>query len=296
MQRRTFLTGAGAALTGAGTSLAAAASPWTSRLGIMCQLASSEAPARKVLAAARQAGFRSVQVNFPWNQVDAVYLRGLPSWLKAAQLRCDVLSAYVNCLQPTSILMSTREQDFARAINYAAEIGAGRVVAWTGSHVPDLMKSDPRNFSPAAVDPILRFLEPFVERLDKLRVKLALETYITLACPDAASLRKLLDRLPTCVGAVMDPPNLTPPTRYPQRDEALVEMFATLHGRIAVVHMKDFRLKDTGDYDLPGPLDGAMNYKLFVAQLASVPAEVPIIAEHLAPAQYAEARRRLLQL
>ncbi len=98
------------------------------------------------------------------------------------------------------------------------------------------------------------------------------------------------------VGAVLDPPNLTPPSRYEQRDTVLAEMCATLENRIAVVHMKDFRLNASGGYDLPGPLMGEMNYALFLQQVGSIPAGVPVIAEHLEPSQFAEARRRLLAL
>ncbi len=277
-------------------ALAQARNILSTRLGIMCQLTASEEVSRKTLAAARLAGFRRIQVNFPWNRVDSGYLKALPSWIRSEDLQCDVLSAYVNCLHPETVLMATRREDFAAAIHYAADVGAHRLVAWTGSFLPDLMKLDQRNFAPGAKDAIVSFLEPWLQKLERAKLTLALETYITLACPDAPSLRKLLDRLPPFVGAVLDPPNLTPPSRYEQRDTVLAEMCATLENRIAVVHMKDFRLNASGGYDLPGPLMGEMNYALFLQQVGSIPAGVPVIAEHLEPSQFAEARRRLLAL
>lgn len=289
MTRRTFLAGTVAAASAAG------ASDWAERVGIMCQLSEAETPSRRTLGAAREAGFRTIQVNSPWTRVDDRYLAALPGWIRAEGLRCAVLSAYVNCVAPDVILMGTRRADFARAIDYAAEVGARRLVAWSGSYLPDLMKADDRNFSAEAQDAIVRFLEPFVTRLESARLTLALETYITIACPDAGSLRRLLDRLPPCVGGVLDPPNLTPVARYAERDIVLRDMVRTLEGRIAVVHMKDFRLRADGlGYDLPGPQMGAMNYPLFAELIRSLPADVPAIAEHLQPGQFAEARRRLL--
>lgn len=289
MNRRAFLMGAAAGVA----APAAPAVDWPSRLGIMCHLTAEEAASRKTLAAARAAGFRRIQVNFPWNRVDAAYLKAVPGWIRAEELRCDALSVYVNCAQPETLLMGTRREDFARALETAGELGATRLVAWTGSYSTNLMAADSRNFAAGAADGIVRFVEPYVKRLEAARLTLALESYITLVCPDAPSLRQVLDRLPPVVGAVLDPPNLTPPVRYAARDQVLREMLHTLKGRIAIVHMKDFRL--SGDkYALPGPLQGEMNYPLFLREVGQLAAHIPVIAEHLQPAQFAEARRQLL--
>ncbi len=267
------------------------------RLGILCQLGASADSAHKALDAARSAGFRRVMVNFSWTAVDEPFLRGLPTWLRDAGLQCDALGAYVNCVEPGAVLMGTRAEDFARAIRYAPELGCLRLVAWTGSHQTDLMKPDPRNNTPESEDAILRFLQPHLPSLEKAKLTLALESYITLTCPDAPSLARLLKRLPHNVGAVMDPPNLTPIARYPQRDAVLEEMFQQLRGRIAVVHLKDFRLAPNGhSYQLPGPLAGEMNYPLYARLLKNLPAGIPIAAEHLKPEEFSAARQKLLPL
>jgi len=143
----------------------------------------------------------------------------------------------------------------------------------------------------------VRFLEPFLPKLEQANLTLALETYITLVCPDAPSLRRLLDRLPKCIGAVLDPPNLTPVSQYRERDQALHEMARLLRNRVAVVHLKDFRLASDGaTYQLPGPLDGEMNYPLYAKEILALPGAPPIIAEHLSPAQFSDARKRLAQV
>jgi hypothetical protein len=72
-------------------------------------------------------------------------------------------------------------------------------------------------------------------------------------------------------------------------------MVATLRGRIAIVHMKDFRLNLVGNgYVLPGPLEGEMNYSLFLKEVLIVPVGVPLIAEHVVPSHFADTRSRLL--
>jgi hypothetical protein len=86
------------------------APPAEDRLGVMCQLPPDEAGARKVLGAARDAGFRRVQINFPWTRVAADYLRSLPSWLKDANLAAGVLSA-----PETSTAPSTTHRKWERA-------------------------------------------------------------------------------------------------------------------------------------------------------------------------------------
>jgi sugar phosphate isomerase/epimerase len=291
MTRRGFLERLGAA------AVAASTTNWADRLGIMCRLGASETPAREALAAARQAGFRRVQIFFPWDKIDAAFLKALPSWLRAEDLHCEVLSAYVNCLRPATVLMSARAEDFPRALDYAGELGCRRLAAWTGGYATGLMQADPRNFAPDAEEAILRFFAPHLGRLEKAGLEVALESYITLACPDAPSLRRLLDRLPAAVGAVLDPPNLTPLSRYAERDRVLREMVRLLSGRIAVVHLKDFKLaRDGKTYDLPGPLGGEMNYRLFAGQIRALPESAPVIAEHVGPKEFAQTRRRLLPL
>lgn len=95
----------------------------------------------------------------------------------------------------------------------------------------------------------------------------------------------------------MDPPNLTPVARCGDRDEAMKEMVATLGNRVAVVHLKDFRLKADGQsYDLPGPLGGVMNYPLYLKLVRGLREGVPVVAEHIGPAEFAETRRRLLAM
>ena len=265
------------------------------RLGIVCQFEPEEEATRKVLAAARQAGFRRAQVHFPWDRATGGFLRGLRGWLAAEDVRADVVSAYVNCAVPENVLMGARAGDLERAIELAASLGASRLVAWTGGYGSGLMTADERNNQPAATDAICRFIEPRLKQLEANQLILALETYITLVCPDAPALRRLLDRLPPFIKAVLEPPNLTPLERYSQRDEALREMVQVLAGRIGVVHPKDFRLAAGGrKYDLPGPLAGEMNYPLYFDQIRTLPDDIPWIAEHLPPGEFTDAHARIV--
>ncbi len=288
LTRRSFLASATA-----GALYGAAWDP--TRLGISCLLGTTEGSVRKVLSAAREAGFTRAQIQFPWTKVSEDFIRSLPAWLAGEGIEAEVLGAHVNCCAPENVIMDCRRQDFARAIEVAGTLGSRRLVAWTGGYGAGLMQPDPRNFTREAEDNICRFLEPYTNKIEQARLRLALETYITLACPDAPSLARLLKRLPKSVGAVLDPPNLTPVARYPQRDEALREMLRLLKSRVAVVHLKDFRLAADGQsYQLPGPLKGEMNYPMFARGILSLADDTPIIAEHLAPSEFATARRELL--
>jgi sugar phosphate isomerase/epimerase len=290
LTRRSFLAGGVAA-----ASLRAA--PVAERLGIAIQLTTDETASRNLLRTVREAGYTRAQLQFPWSTVGDDFLGALPRWLKEEGVVGDVVGAYVNCASPSNVLMDCRRRDLIRAIDFAGFIGAHIIVAWTGGYGKGLMTSDPRNFTREAEDAICRFLEPYHIRIENARLKLALETYITLVCPDAPSLARLLKRLPKSTGAVLDPPNLTPIARYGQRDRALKQMFSELGNRIALVHFKDFRLAPDGaSYQLPGPLKGEMNYRLFAEQVAKLPEETPLIAEHLKPPEFAAARKELLPL
>lgn len=288
--RREFLKGSAAML------LASPHQKWDGgRLGIMCQVGTDEASTRTVLAAAAAAGFSRGQINFPWAKADPRYLSSLPSWLKAEGLKVDALGAYVNCCHPETDMNQCGPAEFAKAIEYAATAGCRRLVAWTGGYSTRLHEPEPRNQQPAAVDAVVRFVERYVSRLEDARLTLALEQYINMVCPDAGTLAALLRRLPTCVTAVLDPPNLTPVRLFSQRDQVLVEMMAILRDRIGVVHLKDFRpAPGAKRYDLPGPMGGEMNYPLFTRQILDLPETVPLVVEHIKPEQFAETRRKLL--
>jgi sugar phosphate isomerase/epimerase len=292
LTRRSFLA------TVAAASAARGGGAWNpDRLGIACGFGTTEASVHAPLAAARQAGFTRAQIQIPWAKVGDEYVKSVPAWLASEGVRAEVVGAYVNCAVPGNVLMDCRAQDFSRAIDLASSLGARGLAAWTGGYGRGLMTTDLRNFAPAAGDAICRFLDPFLKRLEQAHMALALESYITLVCPDAPSLARLLKRLPKCVGAVLDPPNLTPVARYGQRDEVLRAMLKQLRHRTAVVHLKDFRLAKNGtSYDLPGPLGGEMNYRLFIDGILGLPGHPPIIAEHLKPADFAAARRSLLPL
>jgi len=287
--RRSFLAGAAAVSLRAATL--------AERLGVVCQVSADEAASRATLRAAREAGFTRVQLQFSWVKADDAFLRALPGWLKQEGLAAEVVGAYVNCVSPSNVLMDCRRQDLIRAIDFAGFMGAHRIVAWTGGYGKGLMTPDPRNWTREAEDAICRFLEPYHPRIENARLMLALETYITLACPDAPSLARLLKRLPKTTGAVLDPPNMTPIARYAQRDKVLKDMFGELKNRIALVHFKDFRLDAGGQsYQLPGPLKGETNYRLFAELVAKLPPQTPLIAEHLNPSEFAAARSQLLPL
>lgn len=156
------------------------------------------------------------------------------------------------------------------------------------------MTSDARNSKADAADAVVRFLDKRLKRIADRGLVVALENYVTLVCPDARSLRGLLDRLPPFITAVLDPPNLTPLDRYRTRDAELRAMFEILDGRIGIVHMKDFRLlSGANSYQLPGPLKGVMNYDLFVELVRRLPSDIPVIAEHVGPGEFASTRREL---
>jgi sugar phosphate isomerase/epimerase len=293
--RRSFLQSL--AVSASAAAARARAGRWTERMGIMCQLGASEKTAREVLSAAREAGFHRAQINFAWDRVDAGFIRGVPGWVRDSGLRIEAVGAYVNWAAPEVVIMNTRVEDFARAMDLAGELESGRLVSWTGSHTAGLMTPDERNFTPAAEAALARNLEPHVKQLERRRLKLALETYVTLVCPDGPSLRRLLNRLPATVGAVFDPPNMTPVARFAEREQVLAEMVSALKGRVIVVHLKDFRLAADGkSYQLPGPLGGDTDYRKLAKVVNSLDAAIPVIIEHVGPKEFRDIRTRVLEV
>src|SRR5947208_2694990 len=145
ISRRSLLRNAVVAIPPIGPASARVGKFSAERLGIMCNLGPDESSARKVLAAARAAGYQRAQIRFPWTRVSAAYLKALPQWVKAEGLQADALGAYVNCCRPEVILTDCRAGDLPRAIEFAGTLGARRLVAWTGGYGTSLATPDPRN-------------------------------------------------------------------------------------------------------------------------------------------------------
>ena len=156
-------------------------------------------------------------------------------------------------------------------------IAGGRGEKWDGP--------DPDNYSDAAFDLIVETVREIIDAVRPSRAAYTLET-MPWVPPDSpasyADLIKAIDR--PAFGVHLDPVNMiNSPRRYYGSGAFLRECFATLGPHIRSVHAKDVTMTEefTCHISECRPGLGGLDYRTFLTEMAKLPADMPIMLEHL---------------
>jgi sugar phosphate isomerase/epimerase len=176
----------------------------------------------------------------------------------------------------------------------AEQIGAVCCVNIAGSRGEVWDGPDAANDSAETFDRIVQTVQEIIDAVKPTRTVYALETmpWIAPDSPDSyLALLKAIDR--RAFGVHLDPANLiNSPSRYFHNDKLLRECFEKLGPHICACHAKDIRIssKLTLHLDECAPGEGALDYRVYLSELAALKADVPITLEHLqTESQYAKA-------
>lgn len=165
-------------------------------------------------------------------------------------------------------------------------IAGARGRKWDGPH--------PDNFSPATFDMIVQTVRRIIDEVKPTRTFYTLET-MPWIFPDSADsyldLVKAIDRKAFAVH--LDPANLlNSPRRYFDNAKLIRECFEKLGPYIQSCHGKDMTLSDKlmVHLDECRPGTGAMDYTVYLTELAKLPPDTPLMLEHLPnEAEYTQA-------
>jgi len=156
-------------------------------------------------------------------------------------------------------------------------IAGGRGAKWDGP--------DPDNYSDATFDLIVETVREIIDAVKPTGTTYTLET-MPWVPPDSpasyADLVKAIDR--PGFGVHLDPVNMiNGPRRYYGSAAFLRECFAALGPHIRSVHAKDVTMTDefTCHISECRPGAGGMDYRTFLTEMARLPADMPIMLEHL---------------
>ena len=134
-----------------------------------------------------------------------------------------------------------------------------------------------------------RIVETVREIVDTVQPERALYTLETMPWMYPDSPQSYLDLIETIdrksVGVHLDPVNMiNSPRRYFQNAEFLFQCFSLLGDRIVGVHAKDILLRPnlTVHLDEVRPGLGGLDYRVFLEELHKLPADTPLMLEHLA--------------
>ena len=212
-----------------------------------------KAPLEERLAIANEQGFAcghlalaKVISEYPVN--DGALTPGFALYLKKLfaknELDVAVLGCYLNLANPNEESLAKIKRRYLTNIRFASLLGAGVVGTETGA-VNEEYKFEERNHSDEALDIFIRNVRPVVEYAEKMGVILAIEPVAKHIVCNPKRARRVLDEIASPnLQIIFDPVNLLDHSNYQNREEIFAEAIDLLGEDIAMVHIKDFVVKD----------------------------------------------------
>ena len=212
-----------------------------------------QAPLKERLKITKEQGFACAHVALPMvlpevSTADDAYTPGFAMYIKRLfaenGLDIAVLGCYLNLATPDEEALKATTHRYMAHIRLASLMGAGVVGTETGAPNADYHFEE-RCHTQEALDIFIKNVEPVVRYAEKMGVILAIEpVYRHIVCNPKRA-REMLDRLASPnVQIIFDPVNLLEVCNYKQRDEIFAEAIDLLGDEIAVVHIKDFVIKE----------------------------------------------------
>ena len=161
---------------------------------------------------------------------------------RKAGVQIAVLGCYVNIVDTDPLKRAQALAEFGTHLRLARDFGASLVGTETGS-VGQGYTID--NFTEEAFQEVITSVSTMVEEAERFGVTVGIEAGLHHPLYTASLTRRLLDAIPSNnLQVILDCANLMSPTNYLQQETIIAEALELLANRIAVIHLKDFIVKD----------------------------------------------------
>jgi sugar phosphate isomerase/epimerase len=244
------------------------------RLGIFAKTFPGSDP-DAVIAAARRAGYRSVQYNMACSGLPSMPDEIAPEMAQAVAgaaeahgVAITAVSSTYNMIHPDPAIRA----DGMRRLGVLAEacfaMRTDLVTLCTGTRDPDdQWRAHPDNQAPEAWRDLLIEMEKAVALAERHDVRLGIEPELANVVDSAAKARSLIEEIasPRLV-VVLDPANLFEEVPLPRQREIVAEAIDLLADRIAMAHAKD---RDAaGRFVTAG--QGVLDYRHYLSRLRAM--------------------------
>ena len=212
-----------------------------------------KAPLEERLKAVREQGFACAHLALSKviseNSVaDSALTPGYAMYLKRLfgkyELDVAVLGCYLNLANPDPEKLKTIQNKYMANIRFAAHLGAGVVGTETGA--PNLeYKFEEACWNEESLQIFINNLRPVVKYAEQMGVLMAIEPVVRHIVCNPVRARRVLDEINSPnLRIILDPVNLLEIYNYEKQDEILDEAVELLGKDVAVLHVKDFVIKD----------------------------------------------------
>jgi len=190
----------------------------------------------------------------------AMYLRKL---FQKHGIDFAVLGCYLNLAHPDPSELKKITDTYMANIRFAAILGCGVVGTETGAPNADY-RPEPACRTEEALELFIRNLRPVVAYAEKMGVIIAIEPVRSHIVYDSKRARRVLDEINSPnLQIIFDPVNMLGMDNYDQQDEVVKEAIELLGKDIAVVHMKDYIVKDNAIISLEAGA-GRLDYRSII--------------------------------
>ncbi|MBQ3787045.1 MAG: sugar phosphate isomerase/epimerase [Lachnospiraceae bacterium] len=207
------------------------------------------------LKIAREQGFKCGHIALKkvideYSTADAALTPGLALYLKRLfwenEIDAAVLGNYLNLATPDEAALAKNVKRYKAHMRFASLMDCGVVGTETGA-VNTEYKFEERNHSDEALEIFIKNVRPVVEYAEKCGVIFAIEpVYKHIVCNPKRA-RYVLDQIDSPnLQIIFDPVNLLDVSNIDKRDELFDEAIDLLGEDIAMVHLKDFKVKEDG--------------------------------------------------
>lgn len=206
-----------------------------------------------------------------------------------------VLGCYVNPLYPDPVVRKSLLGLFKEHLRYARDFGNGLVALETGSLHADY-SPHPENHSEAAFQQSLASITELVAEAERFGVIVGIEAVSSHAVSTPQKMRRMLDSVGSNnLQVVFDPVNLLSLDNYRDQERIINESLELFGDRIAIIHAKDFIIKD-GEFQFARAGLGGLRHDLVMKFAIEQKPGISIVLEDTNEQTAPEARRFLLQV
>ncbi|WP_334077389.1 sugar phosphate isomerase/epimerase [Paenibacillus sanfengchensis] len=160
---------------------------------------------------------------------------------RRAGIHLAVLGCYVNIVASDPAERNRALSDFATHLRLARDFGASLVGTETGSVGNGYT---PENFTEEAFQRVVESVRWMVAEAERFGVTIGIEAGLHHPLYTARLTRRLLEEVPSRnLQVILDCANLISPDNYLQQEDIIAEALDLLGDRIAVLHLKDFKVE-----------------------------------------------------
>lgn len=190
-----------------------------------------------------------------------------------------VLGCYINPSCTNEASLKAQMDYFVESLKYARHMSAGVVGLETGFVGDSCVPAD--NHTEEAYQHLFANMRTLCTAAEKLGVMIAVEGVSMFVINTPERLHRLITELdsPNMV-AIFDPLNLLTVENYTRQDELFDTMFSLLGDKIAVVHLKDFKVVDNRLRQCPIG-EGLMNIPRLLSLIKQHKPHLPVILEEV---------------